>query len=151
MRSSPIGTTKTVFPKINVQSGEFFFFPFNMSYGKTFVKTATVTPFTKIGTNNEIYVFYKRENDSADSNFFDFSERGNEKLLVLSKKDALNAWKMSDGRLIITDGDSSVIEDTSSKIEISTRSNDSIFVSPDFEKVPAGFKKIGVENKGRDG
>ena len=139
--------SKTIFPKINVQSGEFFFFPFNMSYGKTFVKTATVTPFTKIGTNNEIYVFYKRENDSADSNFFDFSERGNEKLLVLSKKDALNAWKNSDGRLIITDGDSNVIEDTNSKIEISTRSNDSIFVYPDFEKVPAGFKKIGVENK----
>ncbi|MBB5225446.1 beta-galactosidase [Treponema ruminis] len=139
--------SKILFPKINVENGDFFFFPFNMSYGKSLVKSARVTPFTKIGANKEISVFYKRENDSASSDFFDFSERGNEKFLVLSKKDALNAWKMSDGRLVITDGQSSALEDEKGRIVISTRSNGELFVYPDFKKELAAFKKSGLENK----
>ena len=142
----------SVLPKISVSDGDFFFLPFNMNYGKTFVKSASVTPFTKIGSGeNEVFVFYKRENDGSDSAFFDFAEQksahSGDKFLVLSKKNALNSWRMSDGRLLITDSDSSVLETEGNRIMISSRSDASFYVYPDFDKVPEGFKKAGYENK----
>ncbi len=137
-----------VFPKIDVKNGEFFFFPFNMNYGKTIVKTATVTPLTKIGGGeNEVFVFYKRENDNSEEGFFEFADKGSEKFLVLSKKDALNSWRISDGRLVITDSDSYALENEKGEIEITTKSSGKILVYPDFEKIPAGFKKTGMVNK----
>ena len=125
-----------------------------MKYGKTLVKNATVTPFTKIGQGeSEVFVFYKRESDGRNADFIHFEEKGSEKFLVLTKKDALNSWKMCDGRLVITDGESSAIEDVGFDklnhhgFEIITRTNGAIFVYPDFEKTPVGWKKTGEENK----
>ncbi|MBQ4379149.1 MAG: beta-galactosidase [Treponema sp.] len=138
----------TVFPKTDVMDGDFFFFPFNMTYGKTLVKTASVTPLTKAGNDkNKVFVFYSRENDNSAGNFFDFGEKGTEQFLVLSKKDALNSWRMSDGRLIITDSDSYAVENENKEIEITTRSDGEIFVYPDLEKTPSGWKKTGFVNK----
>ena len=116
---SPDG--KTHFPPFDVKNGDFFFFPFNIKYGKSLVKTARVTPLTKLSLGkNELFVFYKRENDSSDKNFFDFGTEESEKIeakdkfLVLSRTDALNSW-ITDGRLFITDSLSSVFEDENAK------------------------------------
>ncbi|MBP5284088.1 MAG: beta-galactosidase, partial [Treponema sp.] len=138
----------TVFPMINVGDGDYFFLPFNMNYGKTLVKTATVTPLTKIsGVDGDVFVFYRRKNDSSDKGFFDFSERHGEKFLVLSRSDALNSWRDESGRLIITGSDSCAVENEKGEIEIHTRSDGKIFVFPDFDKVPSGWKKTGLVNK----
>ncbi len=143
---SPDGSL--AFPKTDIFSGDFFFLPFNMKYGKSLVKTATVTPFTKIGgRQNEVFVFYKRENDCSTSDFFDFAERSGENFLVLSRSDALNSWRMSDGRLIIGEPDSYVIEGENGEISFSTRGKGYFFVYPDFDEVPEGFTKRGMVNK----
>ncbi|MBR1537300.1 MAG: beta-galactosidase [Treponema sp.] len=148
-----------IFPEIDIENKDFFFFPFNMTYGKSLVKTATVTPLTKITCGkNEIFVFYKRESDRRTGGFFDYTEEtpkqvrgdGGDKFLVLTKEDALNAWKMSDGRLLICDRDSYLIESSPDSAELFTRSDGSFFVYPDFEKCPEGFKKTGEENKNAD-
>ena len=169
--SSPDG--KTALPQFDVKNGDFFFGPFNMKFGNSLVKTATVTPFTKIGGADEKFVFYTREQDeSTDEKIFAFGDENSQNaakssFLVLSREDALNSWKIGN-RLVITDGESSVIElvemtsnggfDTSTRLsnyklnhhgEIFTRSNGSIFVYPDFEKAPMGWKKLGEVNKNR--
>ena len=135
------------FPKTEIKNGDFFFLPFNMKYGKTLVKTAKVTPFTKIGNGGEIFVFYKRENENAQNGFFEFDGNSESKFLVLSRTDALNSWKTSGGRLVITDSASSAYETQDGKVEIVSRTNTPVFVYPDFEKAPAGWKKCGTENK----
>ena len=105
------------FSDVTVHPGEFFFLPFNLTYGSSFVKSAKVTPLTKIQNGKEdIFVFYRREDDKSVRNFFDFGDKP-EKFLVLDRKDALNLWKVKD-RLIITDSDSYALEDESGGIEI---------------------------------
>ena len=148
---SPDG--KTHFPPFDVKNGDFFFFPFNIKYGKSLVKTARVTPLTKLSLGkNELFVFYKRENDSSDKNFFDFGTEESEKIeakdkfLVLSRTDALNSW-ITDGRLFITDSLSSVFEDENGEIQLLSRSEPAFFVYPGFDKAPVGWKKCGEENK----
>ncbi|WP_294429107.1 beta-galactosidase [uncultured Treponema sp.] len=137
---------------ITVHGGEFFFLPFNMAFGSSFVKNAKVTPFTKIASGeNELFVFYKRENDGESANLFDFADEKSENLakknfLVLERKDALNSWKIGK-RLVITDSTSSAIENAGGGIDIISRSCSEIFVYPDFEKAPEGFKKSGMVNK----
>ncbi len=140
--------SKISFPKISVNDGDFFFFPFGISYGKTLVKNATVSPFTKIVSGkDEVFVFYKRESETSKSNFFDFGKKGSEKFLVLSKKDALNSWKLPSGRLLLCGKKSYAIENEKGETELFAREKPDFFVYPDFEKKISGFKKVGEENK----
>ena len=140
---------KTSFPKkIHVLGGDFFFFPMRQSYGESLVKAATVSPLTKIsGKNGDLFVFYKREGDSEKGNFFDFEKKGGESFLVLEKKDALNAWKSREGRLVITSDDACVFEGAEGGSKLLTRREGSFCVWPDFEREPVGFKKSGLVNK----
>ncbi|WP_407426211.1 beta-galactosidase [Treponema sp.] len=134
-------------PEITVKGGEFFFLPLDMTYGKTLVKSATVTPFTKIEDGkNEVFVFYKREDDESAENFFEFGNDNSDTFLVLDRKDALNAWKTG-GKLFITDEQSYVLESRNSGFEIISRTDGKFYVYPDFEKVPEGWKKCGEVNK----
>ena len=147
--SSPDG--KTALPAFDVKNGDFFFVPFNMKFGNSLVKKATVTPFTKIGGADEKFVFYARENETAGEQFFAFGDENSQNaakssFLVLSREDALNAWKIGN-RLVITDSDSYALEYEKAEIEIVTRLNGSVFVYPDFEKAPKGWKKTGEVNK----
>ncbi|MBQ9280960.1 MAG: beta-galactosidase [Treponema sp.] len=142
---SPDG--KTELPQLDIHDGDFFFLPFNMCYGNTLVRTASVTPFTTVkDSSGEIYVFYRRECDKATEKFFDFDGNCSSRFLVLDRKDALNSWRMSDGRLVITDGDSSAIEDEKGRIQIIGRGKGEVCVYPDFESAPDGFRKIGEKN-----
>lgn len=140
------------FPKMDIRNGDFFFLPFNMTYGKAFVKTALVSPFTKIKTGEkELFVFYKREDEKKTAALFSFADPDSEafagsSFLVLDRNDALNTWKIGE-RLVITGPDASAVESEDGGIKVFTRTSSQIFVYPDFKKVPAGLKRVGKENK----
>lgn len=140
---------KTVLPKFDISNGDFFFVPFNLTFGKTTVKTATVTPLCKLPNNDDFVVFYKRDSDSNSSSFFDVENQStSSKFLVLSRRDALNLWKTKN-RIFITDDDCYVLDESDSreKFEVVGRKNSVVCVYPDFDVVPSGWKKVGMVNK----
>jgi len=153
---------KTAIRAFDVENKDFFFVPFNMAYGKSIVKSACATPLCRLeGADGEKYVFYAREGKESKSDYFDFASgesEGKSNMLVLSRKDALNAWKISDSRLLITSSDASVFTDENGKVVIrgrtafddvcgSASSEAEFFAYPAFESVPEGWSEAGVVNK----
>ena len=153
---------KTAIRAFDVENKDFFFVPFNMAYGKSIVKSASATPLCRLeGADGEKYVFYAREGKESEGDYFDFASgesEGKSNMLVLSRKDALNAWKISDSRLLITSSDASVFTDENGKVVIRGRtafddvccSSSSVaefFAYPAFESAPDGWSEAGVVNK----
>ena len=127
-------------PPVAIHNGEYFFIPFNMEFGNVKINSAYCTPLCilKDGT----VVFYSSEFSDRKKDFFQFASNNLNsfpKFLVLSRKDALNAWKLNDGRLIISENN--IIEDKDGKITLIGRGECSFLVYPDFEKAPKGFQK----------
>ena len=124
-----------------INSGEFFFLPFNMKFGDTEIVSADCTPLCIL--IDETIVFYAREFSAKTNGFFKFSSDSpineSKKFLIISRKNAVNAWKLSDGRLIISEND--IIEDMDGTIITSSTKEFSFFVYPDFEQTPSGYKK----------
>ena len=116
---------KTAIRVFDVENKDFFFVPFNMAYGKSIVKSACATPLCRLeSADGEKYVFYAREGKESEGDYFDFASgesEGKSNMLVLSRKDALNAWKISDSRLLITSSDASVFTDENGKVVIRGR------------------------------
>lgn len=152
---------KTLIRAFDVENGDFFFVPFNMAYGKSVVKSACATPLCRLrSADGEKYVFYAREGKESEGDYFDFASgesEGKANMLVLSRKDALNAWKISDSRLLITSSDASVFTDENGKVVIRGRtafddvccssSVAEFFAYPAFESAPEGWSEAGVVNK----
>ncbi len=153
---------KTAIRVFDVENKDFFFVPFNMAYGKSIVKSACATPLCRLeSADGEKYVFYAREGKESEGDYFDFASgesEGKSNMLVLSRKDALNAWKISDSRLLITSSDASVFTDENGKVVIrgrtafddvcsSASSEAEFFAYPAFESAPEGWSEAGVVNK----
>lgn len=131
-------------PKMDVETGDYFFLPYNMKYGNTFVKTSKVSPLCKL-ENDNCFVFYGRKAEKETKNLFEFDENGlKDKFLVLSRKDALNSWRTKQG-LFITDGH--VITDENGIDQLTVSGCASFFVYPELKDVPEGFVKKSTVNK----
>ena len=144
---------KTVFPAGNLKDGEFFFLPFNMTYAGVTVKTSTATPLCTAGDKT---VFYRTNEDKATAFFFAFPDEANEaagkkQFLVLTHQDALNAWKITDKRLLICPSDAYAYVDEKQQTVLTGRGEAACFcVYPDMERVPSGWEKVGTVNKNID-
>ena len=149
--TSPDGKTK--FPSGNLRNGEYFFLPFNMTYSGIKIKTAVATPLCTLG---EKTFFYRTADDRATAYFFSFAddeleEAGRKAFVVLTKDDALNAWKISGDRLLITSDTAFAMVDENERTIVSGRGKQSeIFVYPAFDEVPEGWKEVGTVNKNID-
>ncbi len=144
------------FPPLNISDKDYFFLPFNMKCGDAIIETAEATPFCRIRSelakDEEIFVFYARENVTQSSDateFFRFkgtnTGNGAKNILVLSRKDALNAWKSASGSLIITDG--VLMQNEFSEDVISGREEIRFAAYPPLKKVPSGFAYKGTVSK----
>ena len=178
------------FPPMDIRDGDYFFLPFNMKCGKDVIETAEVTPFCRIPSasgkngdeNEEIYVFYARENVTSPDDFFRFkgdsskdatgvnsadtckdatgatnckgadtgatgatNYKDAKNILVLSRKDALNAWKSASGSLIITDG--YLMQNEFGEDVLSGRGEIRFAAYPPLKKVPSGFVYKGSVSK----
>lgn len=147
-------------PKFSVESGDYFFLPYNIKYGNTKVKNAKVTPLCKAksencSNNNNLFVFYARKGISGEQEcegFFEFDGEtqnqvavGKDKFLVLTRQDALNLWKTNDDTLIISEN-AFVTDEKGHGLLIGNEIG--AFCSfPELAKVPDGFTKKGTVNK----
>ena len=133
------------FPTFTVNSGEFFFIPFNMKFGNINVISADCSPLCILGDGT--FVFYSRDFSTKKSGFFQFSSDSSvnsEKFLVISRNNALNSWKILNGKLIISEN--AILQETDGSIIINGKGECSFLVYPDFEKIPSRFKKSGEKN-----
>ena len=138
------------FPPLDIKDGDYFFLPFNMKCGDVVIESATVTPFCRI---HDLYVFYARENEIQSSDaaeFFRFKEgmstsENKKNILVLSRKDALNAWKSASGSLIITD--SVLMQNEFGEDVLSGRYGMRFAAYPPLKKAPSGFVYKGTVSK----
>lgn len=133
-------------PKMDVETGAYFFLPYNIKYGNTFVKTAKVSPLCKFSVNGkDSFVFYGRKSEKEFENLFSFDENGvKDEFLVLSRSDALNAWKNEQG-LFISEGE--IITDENGTNQFTSKGCCNFFVYPELAKTPKGFVKKGQVNK----
>lgn len=144
----PFPNSNEYFPPTTIHSGEYFFNPFNMDFGNIKIISADCSPLCILSDGT--VVFYSREFSDKKSGFFQISKDSKEnelssaKFLVISRKNALNAWKLSDNKLIISEN--SIIQEPEGEIIINGRGECSFLIYPDFEKVPSIFKKCGKKN-----
>lgn len=92
---------EVVFPEITIASGMYGFFPYNMQLGDAVLESATATPLCSLQDGGErTYVFY---GDLEPA--FQWAGETQAKILHLSKREALDAWKVSLDKeyLIISD------------------------------------------------
>ena len=132
-------------PTLTVHSGEYFFIPFNMKFGDVEVVSADCSPLCILSDGT--IVFYSREFSTKNSGFFEFSlesSKIDKKFLVISRENALKAWKVLDGKLIITDND--IIQDPKGTVIMNGRGECSFLIYPDLGKTPLGFIKSGKKN-----
>ncbi|MBR1640192.1 MAG: beta-galactosidase [Treponema sp.] len=131
-------------PELTVHSGEYFFLPFNMTFGGVKLTSAECSPLCLLSDGTT--VFYAPEFSERKSGFFQFADdekNTSPEFLVLSRNNALNAWKTCEGRLIISEN--TLIQDGSSSV-ITGRKNCELCVYPPFEKAPEGFKQKCLKN-----
>ena len=126
-------------PPITIHSGEYLFMPFNMEFGNIKINSAYCSPLCIL--KDDTVVFYASEFSDRKKEFFQFNSNINSdpKFLVISRNNALNAWKLKDGRLIISKND--IIQDKYEKMTVNGRGECSLLVYPDFDKIPEGFKR----------
>jgi hypothetical protein len=128
-----------VFPEFDLKDKDYFFLPFHMKIKNAVLKTAMVTPLCIL--NGSAYIFY---GDRAPE--FDIQgDLGDTVLICLSRKDALNAWKISLNKEHLIISDAAVLQ-TERGIELIGRGQLRLKVYPDFDTIPEGFTK-----SGRDG
>ena len=135
------------FTALTVQPGEYFYLPYNMTFSGLKILTADCSPMCKL---DDVTVFYAREFSEQKNNFFRFEDdsikdkaQKEGKLLVLSRNNALNSWKIGNQLFI---SENNLIKQTDSSVLISGRDELSFYVYPDFEKAPEGFVKTGSKN-----
>lgn len=105
--SSPTGT---VFPPIDIEDREYFFLPFGMRVGDAVLEYALATPLCVLRADKPVYVFFaafaQAERMLAEGDidgmyrFRDGKQPSSAEILTLSRRDALDAWKVGE-RLII--------------------------------------------------
>lgn len=125
------------FPEITVKDKDYYFFPFNMELGEAVLKTATVSPLCILDNPERTYVFY----GDMDARYEIIGDLKNTKLLTLSRRDAMNAWKvkLEQEHLIISD---SAVVCTDAGFELIGRGKPVFKVYPDLPSVPEGFVKL---------
>lgn len=116
------------FPAVNIKDKDYFFYPFNFKVGNANIRTATAVPLCKI-----------KGYDDADDTFFFYSDEipqfdiegdlADVTIICLSKKDALNAWKIKSDREYIVICDGSLITDRQG-VKVSGGRNDYVRIYP---------------------
>ncbi len=101
----PLGDGSLDFPAIDVESGEYGFFPYNMKLGDTTLISAVATPLCSLREKDGSisYVFYA----DRDPQFKWEDASKAPKITLLSREDALNAYKATfadHDELIISEG-----------------------------------------------
>lgn len=125
------------FPVRDIHDGDYFFYPFNLEIGDALLKYAEASPLCILENPDEkTYVFYAEKRSPA---YKIEGDLGKNKLLFISRKDALNAYKVDiDGRqyLIVTQG---ACHRRANKWFLSGNGDIQISTYPALPSLPIGF------------
>ncbi len=127
------------FPPVDIENGEYFFWPFNMKIGNATLKYATASPLCIL--NGNTYVFYS---DKAAEFRFDGEQDAMTQILCLTRGEALDAYKITLDRQYLFVSESVVIQD-GENICLIGDDQPKFKVYPELRAVPKGFVKVGVE------
>lgn len=133
-----------VFPPVDLESGDYGFFPYLMRLGNAVLVSALATPFCllKGGTDDKeevVYVFY----GDCDPNYR-WKDEKEAKILHLTRAQALNAWKVTLDRDYLILSDNYVWEQEGALV-ITGPAVTRISAYPALKVVPDGFDCIGTE------
>jgi beta-galactosidase len=140
----------------NLKNGEYFFYPFNMKFGDLTLPFVQASPLCILGDGTTVFYDPRKSDCELSDEYFSVLPEDSEKLdgqkyLVLSRKNALNAWLTPDKKIVITDGVLLSDENGNSSVYARTgRSNDGSFEFasyPALPKIPENFEIKGTENK----
>ena len=130
------------FPAVDIASGTYGFFPYNMQLGEAVLETALATPFCKLGMDGaETFVFYgdyepeySWKNDKAAD------------VLHLTRAQALNAYKVTLDKDYLVINDNFVWEENGKMVIVGDAAT-TIMTYPELTDVPEGFVKKGCEGR----
>jgi hypothetical protein len=137
-----LGEETVTFPEITVRDKDYFFLPFNMRIGNALLRTAMVTPLCILDNSSKTYVFYGDRVPEFDIR----GELGDTGLISLSRRDALNAWKVALDKEYLVISDAAAVQ-TDRGLELTGRGPLSLKVYPDFDTVPEGLVRSGTEDE----
>lgn len=138
----PCAGGAVLFPEVDIPSGAYGFFPYNMKLGDCVLTCALATPFCRLeGKEGDTYVFYGdyepgyswRDGRAAD-------------ILHLTRQQALNAWKVTLERdyLILCHN---FVWEQEGELVVTGGSDCRIAIFPEPAKAPAGFVRAGSEGR----
>ena len=131
-----------VFPAVDLESGVYGFFPYNMKLGKAVLTYALATPLCRLeGDKENTFIFY--------GNFepkFTWQNEVTADIIHLTREQALNAWKVTLDRDYLVLSDNYVWEENG-ELKVTGEAFTRILTWPELPKVPAGFEK--KDNEGR--
>lgn len=121
------------FPEIDIKDGDFFFYPFNMQVSNATLKSALATPLCVIdGT----HVFY-----TDDDPKYSFEGTLEKMPITITRKEALNAWKVSLDKDYLVISENPVIENEQG-YEMLVHRDSKIKVFPKPEDDFKGFDRL---------
>jgi len=132
---------QVTFKTTDILTDDFGFYPYNMQLGDALLESATATPLCRIGEGADAtYVFY----GDKEPNFV-WSGDKKAKVMMLSKKDAMNAWK------VVTDREYLILNDDfvwteGDDIKIVGPAVTKVKVFPKMDVLP-GFTYVGQEGE----
>ncbi len=137
------GKTKdgeVVFPAVDIKSGAYGFFPYNMQLGDAVLHSALATPFCRLrGAGKDTFVFYG-DYDPC----YRWQDGKKADILHLSRSQALNAFKVTLDQDYLVLCENFVWEENG-QLAVTGGADTRILVYPELTDIPENFKKKGSE------
>jgi len=128
------------FPAVDIPSGAYGFFPYNMKLGEAVLRSALATPFCRLqDRDKETYVFYG-DYDPC----YQWQDERKADILHLTRKQALDAFKISLDQDYLVISDNYVWEEKG-ELVVTGGMKTRILVYPALNSVPEGFVQQGRE------
>ena len=135
-------TGEVEFPAVNIASGTFGFFPYNMQLGDAVLETALATPFCKLDLGDaETFVFYGDYDPQ-----YSWKDGKATDILHLTREQALNAFKVTLDKDYLVINDNYVWEEDG-KLVVVGDATTTIMTYPELPEIPRGFVKKGSEGR----
>ena len=136
------GEETVTFPAFDLQDKEYGFFPYRMKLGETVLKSALATPLCRLTAGEqETYVFYGDRNP-----FYEWETKEHADILHLTRKEALNAWRVTTDQdyLILSDN---YVWEQDGEICFAVTPGQRILSYPALKTLPQGMKEVGTEGR----
>ncbi|MCM1542328.1 MAG: beta-galactosidase [Blautia sp.] len=129
------------FPAVDIESGTYGFFPYNMRLGGAVLVSALATPFCSLNGAEGTYVFYGDYEPS-----YCWKDDRAADVLHLTREQALNAWKVTlDRDYLVLSGN--YVWEENGELVVTGGADTRILIYPEPAKVPAGFEKMGEDGR----